>query len=177
MSIDVDTLIKLHNLKAQYFYYLDTQQWDQLESLFLPEARTTGFVFGDSETGSEFTRLLAEFSDGLQSEHRGTSPEIHQLDLRTVRARWRLADDQVWPVDSRGYGGREVKGLYGIRGFGSYEDEYILTDEGWRISQSHLVRSRVELKIRGGDDVILTDFSGGTPDWLPQSNRPESSEG
>ena len=37
-----------------------------------------------------------------------------------------------------------IAGMYGIRGCGLYEEEYVRTPAGWRISFSRLVRTRID---------------------------------
>lgn len=88
-----------------------------------------GFPFATGDADA-FVQGVASFLDGVDSIHQGFIPRMTSIDSDTIRGLWSMHDYLVWPRDSRDYRGAKVPGLYGIRGYGTYEEEYRVPLEG-----------------------------------------------
>jgi hypothetical protein len=129
--------------KSQYFYGLDTKQWDVVRSVFTEEARFEGFPF-PVESPDVFTNEVATFLKGAQTIHQGFMPLFLEIDETRVKARWTMYDYLIWH-DSREYKGHLIPGQYGLRGYGYYEEEYVCTVGGaWLIDYMRLSRVRID---------------------------------
>lgn len=84
-----------------------------------------------------------------------------------------MHDYLTWPRNSRGYRGARVPGLYGIRGYERYEEEYRRADGQWRISIMRLVRTRIDLLTGEFAPVSDQEFLTADPEWI-QSTMPQA---
>src|SRR6476620_7039260 len=82
-----------------------------------------GFPFATGDADA-LVQGVASFLDGVDSIHQGFIPRMTSIDNDTIRGLWSMHDYLVWPRDSRDYRGAKVPGLYGVRGYGTYEEEY-----------------------------------------------------
>ncbi|MFF4250672.1 nuclear transport factor 2 family protein [Streptomyces sp. NPDC001663] len=154
-----------YDLKARYFFYVDSQQWERLRGLFTDDARFEGFAFG-GEGPDAFVRGVDGLLTGARSVHQGSLPRFRAQPDSLVRARWSMQDYLTWPPGSRSFRGNSSPDLSGIRGYGYYDEEYRRTPEGWRIAFLRLTRLRIDL-LHGPH---TEDISGALPpdlDWLP----------
>jgi hypothetical protein len=119
MNDDSDAI---RSLKYAYLRSLDLKQWDEFESLFLPEA--TGsyaeLSFGSRAEIVDYMRqnLTAELITFHQAHH----PEI-VVDGDTATATWYLHDKVFVPAYD-----------VAIEGAAFYRDRMARTPEGWRFS-------------------------------------------
>src|SRR5699024_8437855 len=134
----------VRTLKARYFQYVDSKQWESLRGLFTPDAVFSGFPF-EASNPDAFIANLSEYFIDVDSVHQGFMPILIPRDCNTIRGRWTMQDHLLWPRDSRPYRGEMIPGLRGIRGYGVYEEEYRLLGNDWKISRMRLARTRVEL--------------------------------
>jgi hypothetical protein len=165
-TLRFEDYLALTTLKARYFRAVDTHDWPEMRTIFLPDARFGGFRFG-MESGVEtlITGLGMSFAE-VQSQHRGHNPIFTVLGPDRVRAVWAMEDELHWPTDFTPQRNPNIPGMCGLRGIGHYEDEYTRTLEGWRIAVSRLVRSRIEAFVEGDARLLpLPDFRG-DPNWL-----------
>jgi hypothetical protein len=156
----------IRNLKSDYFRHLDAKRWPSLRNLFHADAAFGGFPF---ETGNAdgFIRGVSGFLHDVESVHQGFMPRLAVTRAGTIRGVWSMHDYLIWPRDSRDYRGVSVPGLYGIRGYGFYEEEYRHLNGRWRISAMRLVRTRIDLLT--GDEARLSGLMEPTPDWIPDA--------
>jgi hypothetical protein len=129
----------IKNLKARYFRFVDTQQWDALRALFtsdmqffFPEARAEPFGLSDGMA------IIVQVLTDCQSIHHGFMPEIHVQGPERATGIWAMEDRLTWS-DAAAAKSR-VKTLHG---FGRYFEEYRHGDAGWQINRLELLRSRV----------------------------------
>lgn len=135
---------EIERLKARYFRFVDTKQWARLRALFTDDAKFSG-LWAAAEGPDGFVRNIQRNLDqDTFSAHYGYMPEIVEIGQGRARGVWAMQDYLLWPVDTRQYLGHSVPGQRGIRGYGHYEDEYRLTDDGWRISFMRLTRVRID---------------------------------
>lgn len=158
----------IRNLKADYFRHLDAKRWSSLGSLFHADAVFGGFPF---ETGNadEFIRGVSSFLRDVDSVHQGFMPRLAVTGEETIRGVWSMHDYLIWPRDSRDYRGASVPGLYGIRGYGFYEEEYWHLNGRWCIAVMRLVRTRIDLLVGEPIQRPMQSLVAPDPDWIPAS--------
>lgn len=165
-SLDFDSFLAIADLKASYFYMLDTKQWDRLFELFTHDARFEGFAFDVTGSTAEFVAVVSAFLAGVRSQHQGSTPRFRLIRPGHVRGIWTMRDYLTWEPGSRVYKGIDVPGMHGIRGYGYYEEEYTHTADGWRISFSRLVRTRIDALVGPEPVTPGYDVHGPTLGWL-----------
>lgn len=158
----------IRNLKSDYFRHLDAKRWPSLRNLFHADAAFGGFPF---ETGNadEFIRGVSGFLHDVDSVHQGFMPRLAVTGNGTIRGVWSMYDYLIWPRDSRDYRGASVPGLYGIRGYGFYEDEYRHLNGRWRIAVMRLVRTRIDLLVGEQVKTPMPSLVAPDPDWIPDA--------
>jgi hypothetical protein len=126
-------------VKAKYFRFVDTQDWDALRSIFTPDATLDFPEAGTGVIGID--QSLALFKQALQgavSVHFGHMPEIEIESEQFARA--------VWPMDDRIYWSPEHASILGytqLRGFGHYHETYEHRGGEWKIKTMRLTRLRL----------------------------------
>lgn len=132
-------------LKARYFRFMDTKQWDAFAELFTADAHM--------DTSGEFERMGMDGSmgivDGNQAIgeyvkasvdvavtcHHGHMPEIELTSPTTATGIWAMFDYVDFGAD----------GPYpGLQGYGHYHETYEKVDGQWRIASLKLTRLRVD---------------------------------
>jgi uncharacterized protein (TIGR02246 family) len=145
-----DDLIELEaikRLKYRYVRLIDTKAWDELETLFVPDATAT---YSDGKYSFEGRDAVMTFlRDAMASTNMLTSHKVHQPEIELVSpdratATWAL-EDVVLHLD------------YNLRisGAAFYTDEYVKADGEWRIKHTGYERVYEEMQPRA-DDVKLT---------------------
>jgi len=130
---------QIRNLKARYFRFLDTKQWDAFGALFTDDASLRfGPGADDVFTGRDAIvgGVRALLADAV-TVHHGHTSEIDVVardDAERGEATgvWAMADDV------------ELPGLR-LHGAGHYFDRYQHDGDRWRIASSELVRLRADL--------------------------------
>lgn len=120
----VDDVEEIKQLKYRYLRTLDCKQWGVFEQCFLPEvtADYAGLVFADRDGLVGFMR--EHMGEGVLSMHQVHHPEI-RVDGDTATGTWYLQDRVVVPdLD------------FVLEGAAFYEDRYVRTPEGWRVSHT-----------------------------------------
>jgi hypothetical protein len=134
-------LYAIQVLKAQYYRFMDTRQWDAFRDLFtddlqffientrFPESTTPTFDGADALVG-----YLRKSVPDKVTVHQGHMPEIEFIDENTATGIWAMYD---W-VDDPGRG-------VAMQGYGHYHERYRRCPDGrWRIASAHLTRLRVD---------------------------------
>ena len=117
---------ELAELKYRYLRALDTKQWDEFESCFVPEATGDydGLRFADR--AELVTYMRENLGDEMVTMHHVHHPEITvDGDGDTARMRWYLHDKVI--VASLGFL---------LEGAAFYDDRCVRTPEGWRFSHT-----------------------------------------
>ena len=137
----VDRLLdieEIKKLKARYFRFLDTKQWDRWGEVFTAgvhmEVLEAAVVLDGREAVVENVSAALE---GAVTAHHGYMPEIEMTDRDYARGTWAMTDYVEWPA---GEDGRRV----GLRGYGHYVEEYVREEGQWRIATTRLDRLRVD---------------------------------
>ena len=134
-------------LKARYFRFFDTKDWDGWAALFTPEA-TLVFDLAVSTGGRDgcpapalvgraaMRAYVSHASASDQTVHHGHTPEISFVSDTEARGIWAMEDI----VD---------RGDHLIHGYGHYHETYVKQDGAWRIASVHLTRTRISRTSRG----------------------------
>ncbi|MGZ4445435.1 MAG: nuclear transport factor 2 family protein [Nocardioides sp.] len=121
---DARDIREIEQLKYRYVRTLDTKQWDDFESCFLPEATAdyNGLEFADRAALVGYMR--DNLGDGMITMHQVHHPEI-VLDGDRATGRWYLQDRVVVEAFR-----------FMLEGAAFYEDTYVRTPDGWRVSHT-----------------------------------------
>ncbi len=118
----------IKQLKADYFFLMDTKQWEKWEDLFTTDLRVAG-PERIREGRDEFTAFVRKHLEGVLSCHLGFMPRIEVVEGGNARGRWSMSDDLRLPP------GHPWCEEHSRRlGYGYYEEEYRRQEEIWRIS-------------------------------------------
>lgn len=135
-------LEELKNLKASYFFYLDTKDWESWLDLFTPDATlqwdSASSVRGrDGQTSPKYVgieqireHVAYGILDPAQTVHQGHTPILELTSETTARGIWAMEDivnssDRV------------------LHAYGHYRETYRKVDGKWKIASLHLTRLRV----------------------------------
>jgi hypothetical protein len=118
-------------LKARYFRFLDTQDWNLWRELF---ADDVWFQFRDTElAGADaLVEYVATLLKGAVTVHHGHMPEISLRSSVTARGIWSMEDILLFP-DGRA-----------THGYGHYHETYERSRDEWRIKTMKLTRLHIE---------------------------------
>lgn len=140
---DVERLLAIEEIKAlkgKYCRSVDTQNWDMWRECFIPEVVIETFDFEEkfrSEGVDELIGNCEKLLHGAKTVHQVHNPEITILSDTDAKAIWALHDILKWPEPN-------MFGLTSMIGYGTYEETYVKTPAGWRISESIIRRYYME---------------------------------
>ena len=138
----MDDLEAIRQLKARYFRFLDTKQWERWGDVFAEDA-----VLEHPANRLEALRgraeIVATVSAGLTDRvtvHHGHMPEIEITGERTAKGIWAMYDLLLKLLPD---GNGEAR----YEGYGHYLERYVKGDDGrWRIAHLHLRRLHLEVE-------------------------------
>jgi uncharacterized protein (TIGR02246 family) len=143
---DLVELRAIEALKYRYVRLIDTKAWDELETLFVPDATAT---YSDGKYSFEGRdAIMAFLRESMASTNMLTSHKVHQpeieLDGDRATATWAL-EDVVLHLD------------YNLRisGAAFYSDRYVKVDGEWKIEHTGYERVYEEMQPRA-EDIKLT---------------------
>jgi hypothetical protein len=132
---------EIRRLKAKYFRYVDTKQWDRFRGLFtmdamlfFPEAMTKPMSLD-----SAMDQIVPALRQGT-SIHHGHMAEIEVVDHNTATAIWAMEDQVFSAADAGGSAPRVAIGA------GHYHESYRREAGEWRIASLKLTRLRLEVR-------------------------------
>lgn len=137
----LEAIEQIKVLKARYFRFVDTKQWNALEALFTPdasleiaEARAQPF------TPRELTDLLRDHYQHCVTVHHGHMPEIDFDGPDRATGIWAMEDRRVFQTE-------DPSAPFALAiGSGHYHENYAHTPEGWRIASLRLTRLRLDIE-------------------------------
>jgi hypothetical protein len=161
---DLCDIEEIKQLKARYFRFVDTKQWERLRLLFTDDARFDGVYEGNSGTAHFIDTVRARFASA-KSIHHGHMPEIRIIRPDYARGLWAMFDWVEFPTPETD-GPRA--GQRGAVGYGHYQEEYRKVEGIWKIAFMRLTRLRVDPLFGRG---IFYDLQPGRlpsrdDDWL-----------
>jgi len=136
----LDAVEELKKVKARYFRFVDTKQWNELKELFTEDAAFDGVSGGMGEISGR-DDFVAKAEAGLLncvSVHHGHCPEIELTSETSATAIWPMEDMLRWAEDS----GSPVRELHGM---GHYHDTFRKVGGVWKIASWKLTRLRVDV--------------------------------
>lgn len=115
---------QIEQLKYRYIRTLDLKQWEDYADCFVPDATGdyAGLVFGNRDDLVAYMRK--HMGPGMFSRHQVHHPEI-EVDGDTATGVWYLEDKVIVPEYS-----------FVLEGAAFYDDRYVRTEQGWRISHT-----------------------------------------
>ena len=121
------------NLSIAYARHVDFKQYDEFAELFDENAQLiTGFSMKGKET---IRKAMSRRPDELRSRHVLTNIHVEVVDEKHARGITYLTLYRHVGKESLD---EEPITLDGPAGIGHYTDEYVLTDQGWRIAYREL---------------------------------------
>jgi len=140
--MNIEEIEAIKQLKARYFRYLDTKQWDRWGDVFTQDA-----VLDHPANRSEPLRgrgqIVETVSAGLANRvtiHHGHMPEIEITGEGTAKGIWAMYDLLLGPTPD-GHGEARYEG------YGHYLERYEKGADGkWRIAHLHLRRLHLEIE-------------------------------
>ena len=137
----LDVIEQIRVLKARYFRFVDTKDWDAFEALFtpgaslvLPEARPEPF------TPRALADLLRAHYRRCVTVHHGHTPEIEPQGADRASAVWAMEDQRFFEADD------PSAPFASAVGSGHYHETYVRTPDGWRIASLRLTRLRLHIE-------------------------------
>lgn len=120
-------------LKARYFRYMDTKQWDKLRTVFTSDL-VADFreAPGDLSHGRDaYMEMLIAAIGEATTVHHGHTPEITLLSAGTAEGIWAMYDIVDHPQ-------------FLLEGWGHYHEKYRSDSDGnWRIAELKLTRLKL----------------------------------
>ncbi len=137
---------QIKQLKARYFRYLDTKDWDAFETLFTDDC--VHYLPQESAkvamSNEEYFADLKSMLGGGITTHHGHMPEISLLSDTEAEGIWAMFDYVQTELPS---------GPLSIQGYGHYFETYRKGPDGsWRISSKRNVRLRLDHLPRREED-------------------------
>ncbi|MFC3172635.1 nuclear transport factor 2 family protein [Novosphingobium bradum] len=139
----VQTLLAIEairNLKARYFYCLDTKDWDGFTQVWAPQMAHEMIAEQQKIAGprEDFVAYVAKALAGVVTVHHGHNPQIEITSPTTARA--------IWPfVDRLKPGPQAHPGAPELIGYGHYHETYEKSEEaGWQIKTQLVTRLRLD---------------------------------
>lgn len=139
-------LEELRSLKARYVRCVDTHDWPGLRAVFADEVviDTSNDDAGVRTDPDEFVAGVARVLEHTTSLHRLFLPELDLTGADTAAGTWAMEDDIWWPP------GGPVAHLHGA---GHYQEAYLRTPDGWRITAMTLTRTFRRLTGPDGTEI------------------------
>jgi len=144
---DLVEIEQIHQLKYRYVRFIDTKRWDDLATLFTPEA--TASYGGGAVTCADRAAILEFLTTSMADESMLTSHKVHHPEIALTGP---AAATGVWALDDV-----VVLGELGmtVRGASYYDDRYVKVDGAWLIAHTGYKRVFEEIEPRR-DDLKLT---------------------
>jgi hypothetical protein len=130
--LDVEAI---KQLKADYFYLMDSKRWEEWKELFTEDFAVDGPA---AHPGGRhgFVEFVRELLQDVTSFHQGSMPVIDIADETTARGRWSMSDILWLPAGHPWSAGEPTR----QHGYGHYHEEYRRDAGTWKIARMRLSR-------------------------------------
>jgi uncharacterized protein (TIGR02246 family) len=142
----------IQEVKARYFRFLDTKQWEAFAEVFTEDATMQSGPSGHPPVvgSSAIAAYVRASVERLVTVHHGHMPEIGFTGPDTATGIWAMYDQLRGPEG------------FAMDGFGHYHETYRRGADGaWRIASTRLTRLRVESSSPGIARALWPE----APDW------------
>ncbi len=139
-------------LKYAYLRHLDLKEWDAVANLFTPDVVSTYSDGKHSYRGRD--AVMAFLSGALSHQRVVTKHQVHHPeitvsdDLSTAHGIWYLTDAVINTVS------RDAAKHFCIAGTAFYDEHYVKTADGWKISSIGYKRVFEETVSRSPEQVL-----------------------
>jgi len=132
----------IKQLKARYFRFVDSKQYDALERLFTPDVRVDHSRDHPSAKHNNRRDWIAMIRGGMSdttSVHHGHTLEIEIISPSSATGIWPMQDWIWWPE-----GKTSPSGDRRLVGWGYYHETYAKVGADWLIASVTLERVKIE---------------------------------
>lgn len=158
----------IKQLKARYCRLVDTKQWDELREQFVDDCRFEGTSVPYADADAFVDALRTSMAE-TTTIHQCHTPEIALRSENTARGIWAMFDFVVWAEGSNYRRPPEHPDMWGISGYGYYQEEYRKEHDDWKIAVLRHTRLRVDLLV--GDRALGAQaIVPPALDWLPSAD-------
>jgi hypothetical protein len=162
--VSLEDLEAIRQLKARYFRFVDTKQWDRWGELFTEDAvLDVPLVRGEPLRGrSAIADRVRQGLTPMITVHHGHMPEIELVGSDRARGLWPMYDRLLSTTNELSAGPAPPGFGPRYEGFGHYVEEYTRGDDGrWRIARCELRRLHLETERHRRDaDSALVEGVG-----------------
>jgi hypothetical protein len=133
---------EIKRLRARYFRYVDTKQWEAWGALFVDDC-----VFADlagdfrCDGRAALVRQVVAALEGVTTIHHGHTPEIEIVDATHATGVWAMSDTLIYPP---GRGFMDMSSTVRVEGYGHYVESYIKAGGAWRFADVTVSRLHLE---------------------------------
>jgi hypothetical protein len=133
---------ELKILKARYFRYVDTKQWDAWGELFVEDCTFVDLA-GDFRCSgrAKLVAQVAQALDGVVSIHHGHTPEIELVDAEHATGIWTMSDYLIYPPEKNF---QSMDSSTKVHGYGHYVESYVKEHGVWRFAEVTVSRLHLE---------------------------------
>ena len=134
------TIEAIKRLKARYFRFVDTKNWEGFASLFTDDVIfdiSSGHFNCVLHSPTEIIEMVSPAMKDCVSVHHGHCPEITITSDTTAEGIWAMEDKLIWAEGADS----PVRTMHG---YGHYHETYRKIEGEWRIHTMRLTRLRLD---------------------------------
>lgn len=134
-----DDLESIRQLKARYFRFMDTKDWEGLSRVFTEDVRIDMVNEGGAITTGldDYLPFLVSQIGTATTVHHGHMPEISLVAPDEATGIWAMEDELWWPEGSP---------VSYVHGYGHYHETYAKNEGEWRIREMTLTRLHRDIR-------------------------------
>jgi hypothetical protein len=134
-----DDLESIRQLKARYFRFMDTKDWEGLSRVFTEDVRIDMVNEGGAITTGldDYLPFLVGQIGTATTVHHGHMPEITLVAPDEATGIWAMEDELWWPEGSP---------VSYVHGYGHYHETYVKNEGEWRIREMTLTRLHRDIR-------------------------------
>jgi hypothetical protein len=134
-----DDLESIRQLKARYFRFMDTKDWEGLSRVFTEDVRIDMVNEGGAITTGldDYLPFLVSQIGIATTVHHGHMPEITLVAPDEATGIWAMEDELWWPEGSP---------VSYVHGYGHYHETYVKNEGEWRIREMTLTRLHRDIR-------------------------------